>query len=94
MKLSGYLANRFVGVSRIRIWNVSKTPAQAAWVNWNSAANVFVVDQAADVANWTDGETLHLGDPNPTDTNTLGMIALDICDYLFSNYGVVFPKAA
>jgi len=80
------------GISKVRIWNISKTPAQPAWVNWNSAANVFNVHQASDIANWAAGETLRLGDPNPTDTNTLGMIALDIGDYLFNNYGVVFPQ--
>ncbi len=80
------------GVSKVRIWNVSKTPARSAWVNWNSAANVFNVYQASDVAGWAAGEMLRLGDPNPTGTNTLGMIALDISDYLFNNYGVVFPQ--
>lgn len=80
------------GVSKVRIWNISKTPARSAWVNWNSAANIFNVHQASDVAGWAAGEMLRLGDPNPTDSNTLGMIALDIGDYLFNNYGVVFPQ--
>ena len=80
------------GVSKVRIWNVSKTPAQAAWVKWNSSANIFNVHQASDVAGWAAGESLRLGDPNPTGANTLGMIALDISDYLFNNYGVVFPQ--
>ncbi|MFN8958597.1 MAG: DUF2793 domain-containing protein [Hyphomonadaceae bacterium] len=80
------------GVSKVRIWNVSKTPARSAWVNWNSAANVFNVHQASDVAGWAAGEMLRLGDPNPTGTNMLGMIALDISDYLFNNFGVVFPQ--
>lgn len=80
------------GVSKVRIWNVSKTPAQAAWVKWNSSANIFNVHQASDVASWKAGEILRLGDPNPTSTNTLGMIALDISDYLFNSFGVVFPQ--
>jgi len=80
------------GVSKVRIWNISKTPARSAWVNWNSAANVFNVHQASDVVGWAAGEMLRLGDPNPTGTNTLGMIALDISDYLFNSYGVVFPQ--
>jgi Protein of unknown function (DUF2793) len=29
--------------SMVRIWNVSKSPAQAAWVDWNLAANQFRV---------------------------------------------------
>ncbi len=81
------------GVSKVRIWNVSKSPARSAWVNWNSAANVFNVHQATDVAGWAAGEMLRLGDPNPSGTNSLGMIALDISDYLFNNFGVVFPQS-
>lgn len=80
------------GVSKVRIWNGSKTPAQAAWVKWNSSANILNVHQASDVASWKAGEILRLGDPNPTSTNTLGMIALDISDYLFNSFGVVFSQ--
>lgn len=80
------------GVSKVRIWNMSKSPPQPAWVKWNNSANSFQVHQASDIAGWAPGETLRLGDPNPTGTNTLGMIALDISDYLFNNYGVVFPQ--
>lgn len=78
--------------SMVRIWNVSKAPAQAAWINWNAAANVFLVHNGGDVASWATGDQLRFGDPNPTGTNVLQMVALDISNYLFNNFGKVFPQ--
>ncbi|YBV98172.1 DUF2793 domain-containing protein [Phyllobacteriaceae bacterium JZ32] len=79
-------------VSMVRIWNISKSPAQPAWVNWNNAANQINVANAADVASWGAGETIRLGDPNPTGDNVLSMIALDISNYLYNNYGRVWRQ--
>lgn len=79
-------------VSMVRIWNISKSPAQAAWVNWNNAANQINVANAADIASWGAGETIQLGDPNPTGDNTLEMIALDISNYMYNNYGRVWRQ--
>jgi hypothetical protein len=76
----------------VRIWNMNKTPAQAAWVNWNLAANQFRVSNAAHVSGWLAGETLRIGDPNPTGTNALNMVALDISNYLLNHLGVVFRQ--
>jgi hypothetical protein len=79
-------------ISKVRIWNISKSPAQSAWIKWNTAANVFQVHQASDIASWAPGETLRLGDPNPTHLNALNMIALDIGDYLLGQLGAIFPQ--
>ena len=76
----------------VRIWNISKSPAQAAWVDWNLTASELRVTDAAHIAGWTAGDTLQLGDPNPTDDNVLGMVALDISGYLFNQLGAVFPQ--
>jgi hypothetical protein len=76
----------------VRIWNISKSPAQAAWVNFNVAANAFNVSNVAHISGWVGGETLRIGDPIPTATNALQMVAIDISNYLFNNYGVVFPQ--
>lgn len=77
----------------VRIWNTSKSPAEPAWVNWDNASDQFSVHDAADVASWTTGDTLRLGDPNPTGTNNLDMVAIDISNYLLNNYGLIFPQA-
>lgn len=76
----------------VRIWNTSKTPAQAAWVKYQAAANIFTVSNAAHVSGWAPGETLRLGDPNPTGTNVLSMIAIDISPYMQAHLGAVFPQ--
>lgn len=79
-------------LSMVRIWNTSKVPAESAWVNWDNASNQISVANAADIATWANGESIRLGDPNPTGTNVLSMIALDISNYLFNHYGVVWRQ--
>lgn len=79
-------------VALVRIWNVSKSPAQSAWVNWNNSATQLNVTNAAHIAGWTAGDTLRLGDPIPTGANTLGMVAIDISNFLYNSFGAVFPQ--
>lgn len=79
-------------VSMVRIWNTSKTPARSAWVNLDVAANAIGVHDAAAISGWAAGETIRLGDPNPTGTNTLQMIAIDISPYMLNNYGTVWRQ--
>ena len=78
--------------SMVRIWNMTKVPAQAAWVDFNLAANQFRVSNPAHIAGWVAGENLRVGDPNPTGTNTLQMVAIDISNYLFNTIGTVFRQ--
>ena len=80
------------GLSAVRIWNTSKVPAQSAWVIYDVSTTVAQVSNAAHIATWTNGETIRLGDPNPTGTNTLGMIAVDISGYIQTNFGVQFRQ--
>jgi hypothetical protein len=79
-------------VSMVRIWNTSKTPAQSAWVNWDNSTTQLAVQNAANIATWGNGETIRLGDPNPTGDATLEMIAIDISNYLYNNLGAVFRQ--
>lgn len=77
----------------VRIWNVSKSPAEAAWVNWNNSATQLNVSNAADIASWGAGDTLQLGDPDPTGANVSGMIAIDIGNFMYNTLGAVFRQA-
>ena len=63
-----------------------------AWVRWNNSAAEVGVSDAADIASWAAGETLQLGDPNPTGANALNMVAIDISPFLRKIFGVVFPQ--
>ena len=81
-------------VAMVRIWNTSKSPAQSAWVDWNNSTTQLKVQNAADIITWANGETIRLGDPNPTGTNVLEMVAIDISNYLYNNLGAVFRQKA
>lgn len=85
-------SNGMQNVTMVRIWNTSKVPAESAWVNWNNSATQLNVSNAADIATWANGETIRLGDPNPTGANVLNLIALDISNYMFNNFGVVWRQ--
>ncbi|KCZ87576.1 DUF2793 domain-containing protein [Hyphomonas johnsonii] len=76
----------------VRIWNTSKSPAEAAWVDWNISTTDLRVTDAAHVAGWANGDVIRLGDPDPTGENELEMVALDISGYLASQLGAVFPQ--
>lgn len=76
----------------VRVWNVTKSPAESAWVTWDVSTTSFTVSDAAHVASWAAGESLRLGDPNPTGANTLSMVALDLSNYLYNSYGRVWRQ--
>lgn len=78
--------------ARFRIWNTSKSPAQPAWINDYVSTTRFKVSNSADIAGWVSGETIRLGDPNPTGANTLNMVAVDIGDYMDQFAGGAFPQ--
>lgn len=95
--LTASLAGQIFGTemrncTMVRIWNTSKSPNQSAWVNWNNSSDQINVSNSSDISSWTPGETIQLGDPNPTGSNTLRMIALDISNYMFNNYGVIWRQ--
>ncbi|MEM5518902.1 DUF2793 domain-containing protein [Henriciella sp. AS95] len=83
--------SKMAGVSMLRIWNVSKSPAEPAWVTASSAADSIDVLNAASVATWTAGETIQLGDP--TSQTPGNVIAIDISPMMQSLFGAVFPQA-
>jgi hypothetical protein len=88
----GRWAGLMAGRSRYRIWNTSKSPAQSAWVSDSPTTTTLTVTDAAHVSGWSSGETIRIGDPNPTGANTLQMVALDIAPYMQTALGVVFPQ--
>jgi hypothetical protein len=80
------------GLAAVRIWNTSKAPAEAAWVDYDLSADSLRVTDAAHVAGWSTGDALRLGDPNPTGANALQMVAIDISGFLQNALGAVFPQ--
>jgi hypothetical protein len=82
-----------VSSAYLRIWNTSKSPAQSAWIASTPDGSTLQVLDAAAIAGWSPGETLRLGDPNPTGLNTLGMVAVDLSRYLAAHLGTVVPQS-
>jgi hypothetical protein len=80
------------GLSAVRVWNTSKTPAEPAWIVQYLASTDLQASAASDIAGWSSGDTIQVGDPNPTGDNTLQMAALDISGYLQTALGSVFPQ--
>lgn len=77
-------------VSYIRIWNMSKSPEEPAWVRYDPAANQLQVTDASDISGWANGETIQVGDP--TSVFPVQVAALDISPMMQNVLGVVFPQ--
>ncbi len=81
-------------VSYVRIWNVSKSPEQSAWVkrvnDLGTNTQLQVID-GNDLIGWSSGETVQLGEPIaqlPTK-----VVAVDISPMMQTMLGAVFPQA-
>ena len=79
------------GVSYARLWNITKSPAQSAWIKAGPAANQLGVTAAADIATWSVGDTVQIGDP-ATLHGGANVVALDISPMQIALFGMAFPQ--
>ena len=79
------------GVSYIRVWNITKSPVQSAWLKARPSTSSLQVLSAADIAGWTSGDTLQLGDPTTVTPNRC--IAVDISQMQQNLFGTVFRQS-
>jgi hypothetical protein len=79
------------GVCYLRVWNVTKIPAQPAWVKAAPSGSTLQVLEAAALAGWGTGETVQVGDP--TDVTPNRVVALDISPMLQNVLGGVFRQS-
>ena len=86
-----FFTSTMTGVSCVRIWNVTKSPAQAAWVKATPASNQLAVTGAADIAGWSAGDTVQIGDP-PALHGGNNALALDISPLQMAVFGQAFPQ--
>ncbi len=86
-----FFTGLMAGCAWVRVWNVSVTPAQQAWVKAAPSANQLQVINAAAIAGWTSGATLQIGDP--TDVTPVRSIALDISPLMQARIGRVVRQA-
>ena len=73
-------------LSMVRIWNVTKTPAQPAFAKWDTAANQLQVSNVEDIKLWSAGDTIQLGDP------VTNLIAIDVSPLMQKILGSVFRQ--
>lgn len=81
---------RMAGVSLVRIWNMTRSPIQPAWLAAIPGASQLTVSNTADIAGWQAGDTIQLGDPVSEQLG--GVIAVDISPMMQSVLGKVFPQ--
>ncbi|VAW14732.1 hypothetical protein MNBD_ALPHA12-835, partial [hydrothermal vent metagenome] len=74
----------------LRIWNISKSPEEAAWVKASPATNQLQVLNSADISGWLSAETVQAGDPTAITPNRV--MALDISPMLQNLFGAVFRQ--
>jgi hypothetical protein len=79
------------GVCYLRVWNVSKIPAQPAWVKASPSTSTLQMLSASTIAGWLPGETLQVGDP--ADVTPGRVIALDVSPMLQNVLGGVFRQS-
>lgn len=98
--LTAALASQFFtnsqmeNVSYVRIWNMSKSPEQSAWVkrvnNPGTDTELQVLD-SADISSWSNGETVQLGEPASQIPSNV--VAIDISPMMQNMLGNVFRQA-
>ncbi|PHR81068.1 DUF2793 domain-containing protein [Henriciella sp.] len=79
------------GVSMVRIWNVSRSPEEAAWVTAAPGSNMLTVSDFAAISAWLPGDTIQIGDP--AGMSSAGTIALDVSPMMQQLFGTVFRQA-
>ncbi len=83
-----FLNSEMEGLSLLRIWNVSRSPASSAWVRRAAGPDRLNITNPTDLIGWRQGDTIQVGDP--TDVTPGRCIALDISPMLDLTFGKVF----
>lgn len=79
-------ASSMRGIAMVRIWNVGKTPAQSAWVKWDTATDQVQVSDPAHIRQWAAGDAIQTADPGGQS------IAVDISSLMQKQLGGVFMQ--
>lgn len=74
------------GAAMVRIWNITKSPAQSAFVKWDTATDQLQVSNPDHIKQWTKGDTIQLADPAKQS------FAVDISPLMQKLFGVVFAQ--
>ncbi|MHC1549783.1 DUF2793 domain-containing protein [Phyllobacterium sp. K27] len=70
----------------IRIWNVTRSPAQSAWVKWDTTADQLQVSNPQHIKQWLKNDVIQIIDPVRKN------IAIDISPFMQKVNGTVFMQ--
>lgn len=87
----GAWAGFMAGVAMARIWNVTKSPAESAWLVGSSGGDQLQVLAPQSISGWATGDIIQIGDPLDVTPNRV--IALDISPMLQQLFGAPFRQA-
>ncbi|TPW30639.1 DUF2793 domain-containing protein [Pararhizobium mangrovi] len=83
--------DRMNGVSRVRVWNMSRTPYASAWIEAAPTDKTLRATSAADLSGWSAGDTLQIGDPK--DIAPRRGISVDIAPMMQRTFGATFRQS-
>ena len=75
-----FFANaQMLNVSYVRIWNASKLPEQSAWIRQTGNESELFVLEPSDIATWTAGDTIRIGEPGTGSITRCAAVDNDAC---------------
>jgi hypothetical protein len=83
---SAIFATGMRGAAMIRIWNVTRSPAQSAWVKWDTADNQLQVTNPDHIKSWVRDDVIQTLDPLKQ------TIAIDLSPLMQKIFGTVFAQ--
>jgi len=86
-----FLDSYMSGTVYIRIWNISKSPAQSAWIAHSPSANQLSILDVDSIFSWVSNDIVQIGDPHTSEAERA--IAVDISPLLTLQFGTAFPQA-
>ncbi|MEP7457115.1 DUF2793 domain-containing protein [Phyllobacterium sp. SB3] len=72
------------GSAMVRIWNTTRSPAQSAWVKWDTTADQLQVSNPDHIKSWLKGDAIQIIDPLKKN------IAIDISPLMQKAFGAIF----
>lgn len=90
-----FFTHHMEGKSLARIWNISKSPEESAWVKYSDedggSNTQLQVSNAADISTWLPGDTIQIGDPSAITPNRCS--CYDISPAMTADFGAPFRQA-
>lgn len=74
------------GISMIRVWNITRSPAQSAWVKLDTTADQLQVSNPEHIKQWLKNDVIQITDPLRNN------IAIDISPLMQKALSAVFPQ--